>query len=211
MAKFTNSEKIRAGKDVLKKTITYKDFLDNDVTEDFYFNMTKMELAEMEVLKEGGLREHLTRIITMQDRREILNAFKDLISATVGRRSEDGKRFEKSEKITNEFMQTDAYSELVISFFTNPNAAVEFISGVMPKDLVDKVDMSQIMSQPLVFESGQKEETQDPAKKIEDYSFNELESMPYDLFLDLLAKHKGSVSKPVLSIAMRRAVRKDGE
>jgi len=211
MAKFMNFEKIRTGNRVLKKTITYKDFLDNDVTEDFYFNMTKMELAEMEVLKEGGLREHLTQIITMQDRREILNAFKELISATVGRRSEDGKRFEKSEKITNEFMQTDAYSELVISFFQNPNAAVEFISGVMPKDLVDKVDMSQIMTQPLVLESGQKEETQVPEKKIEDYSFNELEAMPYNLFLDLLTKHKGSVSKPVLSIAMRRAVRKDGE
>ena len=188
---------------MLKKTIKYKNLDGEPITGDFYFNMTKMELAEMEVLKEGGLREHLERIIKEQDRRQILMAFKDLIAATVGRRSEDGIRFEKSEKITNEFMQTDAYSELILSFFTDPKAAVEFISGVMPKDLVDKVDMTKVMSQPMVLESGPKDE---PGKsELGDYSYEELEAMPFDEFSDLVGRQKGNVDKAILMLAMRRA------
>src|SRR4026207_333618 len=154
MAKFTNSENTKKGTSVLKKTITYKNLDGDEVTRDFYFNMTKMELAEMEVLKEGGLREHLERIIKEQDRRQILMAFKDLIAATVGRRSEDGIRFEKSEKITNEFMQTDAYSELILSFFTDPKAAVPCISGVMPYDLDYQSALSERVSALIVLESG---------------------------------------------------------
>jgi len=210
MAKFTNSENTKKGKRVLKKTITYKNLDGDEVTRDFYFNMTKMELAEMEVLKEGGFRQHLERIMKAQDRREVLTTFKELIAATVGRRSDDGERFEKSPQITNEFMQTDAYSELIISFFSDANAAVEFISGIMPKDLVDKVDMAKIMAEPLVLESGPKEEP--PAKKkLEDYTLEELVALPYREFHDLLSAHKGNVAKEVLSIAMRRATQQGGE
>lgn len=37
-----------------KKTITYTDYDGNERTEDFYFNLTKAEIAEMELSAEGG-------------------------------------------------------------------------------------------------------------------------------------------------------------
>ena len=40
---------------MLKKTITYTDYNDNERTEDFYFNFSKAELTEMELSTVGGL------------------------------------------------------------------------------------------------------------------------------------------------------------
>jgi len=85
---------------MLKKTITYKDLDGNDVTEDFYFNLNKAEIAEMEMMEAGGLSTKLRRIVETNDQREIMIAFKSIIMQTIGRRSEDGRRFEKSERIT---------------------------------------------------------------------------------------------------------------
>ena len=39
---------------MLKKTITYIDYDDNERTEDFYFNLSKAELLEMEWSVEGN-------------------------------------------------------------------------------------------------------------------------------------------------------------
>ena len=42
---------------MLKKTITYTDYNGNERTEDFYFNLTKAEVVEMEMSTSGGLTE----------------------------------------------------------------------------------------------------------------------------------------------------------
>lgn len=40
-----------------KKTITYLDYNGEEIKEDFYFNLTKAEILEMQLEKEGGLAE----------------------------------------------------------------------------------------------------------------------------------------------------------
>lgn len=120
---------------MLKKTITYQDMDGNDITEDFYFNLNKAEITEMELSHEGGYSEYLKRVIESKDGGEIIGAFKEIIKASVGRRSEDGKRFIKSEEITNEFLQTDAYSVLFMDLVTNADAAAEFVRGISPADM----------------------------------------------------------------------------
>ena len=40
---------------MLKKTIAYVDFNGNDQTEDFYFNLSKTDLTEMQLSVDGGL------------------------------------------------------------------------------------------------------------------------------------------------------------
>lgn len=124
---------------MLKKTITYKDLDDNDVTEDFYFNLSKAEIAEMELSQAGGLSTHLKAILERGDNGQIVATFKMILSTTVGKRSEDGRRFIKSPEITNEFLQTDAYSTVFMELVTNANAAAEFIKGVIPSDMSDEI------------------------------------------------------------------------
>jgi hypothetical protein len=124
---------------MLKKTITYNDLDGNPVTEDFYFNLSKAEMAEMELRHEGGFSGYLQRIIDTQNGNEIISTFKNIITSAYGRRSEDNRRFIKSPEITDAFLQTEAYSELFMELVTNGEAAAEFVQAIMPSDMVDAV------------------------------------------------------------------------
>ncbi len=124
---------------MLKKTITYNDLDGNPLTEDFYFNLSKAELAEMELSQDGGMLAYLKYIVASKDGAGIMMAFKKILTQSVGRRSDDGKRFMKSPQITEEFMQTDAYSVLFMELVTDAEASSAFIRGIVPSDLSDKV------------------------------------------------------------------------
>lgn len=127
---------------MIKKEIKFTDFNGEERTEDFYFNLSKAELAEMEVTTEGGLKNRLEKIIESKDNKEIFLTFKDIIKRAFGVKSEDGRRFIKSEEMTEEFMQTEAFSELFVQLAENPDEANAFISGVIPKveNKVNNVD-----------------------------------------------------------------------
>ena len=120
---------------MLKKTITYTDYNGAERTEDFYFNLSKAEITEMEMGVKGGLTETITRIVAAQDSPAIIKIFKDLILKAYGVKSPDGKRFEKSEELSTEFAQTEAYSNLFMELAFDANKAAEFINGIVPADL----------------------------------------------------------------------------
>lgn len=134
---------------MLKKTITYADFNGDEVTEDFYFNLSKAEIAELELKQKGGLVEYLTHIVEAEDGEGIIDTFKKIILLSVGRRSEDGKRFIKNDEIRDEFVQLGAYSELFMELVTNVQSANEFVLGIVPSDISKKAkdgDASPVLS-----------------------------------------------------------------
>lgn len=120
---------------MLKKTITYKDYNDVEKTEDFYFNLTKAEIMEMEMGTTGGLAEKIQKVIAAQDAPSIIKIFKELILKAYGEKSPDGKRFMKSEEISTAFSQTEAYSILFMELATDSDAASTFINAIIPSDL----------------------------------------------------------------------------
>jgi len=117
---------------MLKKTITYTDYDGNKRTEDFYFNLSKAEVAEMEMSAEGGLTKTLEKIVAEQDGKRIIEMFKDLILKAYGEKSLDGKRFIKSKELSEAFSQTEAYSELFMELATNAEASAAFVNGIIP-------------------------------------------------------------------------------
>ena len=117
---------------MLKKTITYNDYNGNERTEDFYFNLTKAEIMEMELGTTGGLAEMLTRIVAAQDAPAIIKVFKDLVLKAYGEKSPDGKRFIKSEELSTAFSQTEAYSQLFMELATDADEAAKFVNGIVP-------------------------------------------------------------------------------
>lgn len=121
---------------MLKKTMTYTDYDGNQRTEDFYFNLTKAEVMEMELGTTGGMQKMLEKIVAEQDSRRIIEVFKEIILKAYGEKSPDGKRFIKSEELANSFAQTEAYSDLFLTLATDADAASEFINGIVPQDLV---------------------------------------------------------------------------
>ena len=123
---------------MLKKSITYIDYNGTERTEDFYFNLSKAEVMEMEMSTSGGLAETIQRVVATQDAPTLIKIFKDLILKSYGVKSIDGKRFEKSEKLSMEFAQTEAYSNLFMELATDSKSASEFVNGIIPADLSKK-------------------------------------------------------------------------
>lgn len=120
---------------MLKKTITYTDFNGTERTEDFYFNLTKAEIMEMELSIAGGLTEMINRIVAAQDGPSLVKMFKELVLKAHGEKSPDGKRFIKSAEISEAFSQTEAYSILFMELATDAEAAAKFVNGIVPADM----------------------------------------------------------------------------
>ena len=120
---------------MLKKTITYHDYNGVEYTQDFYFNLSKAEIMEMELGTTGGLAEMIQKIVAAQDAPSIIKVFKDLILKSYGEKSADGKRFIKSDEISTAFSQTEAYSELFMELATNAEAAAAFVNAIVPAEM----------------------------------------------------------------------------
>lgn len=118
---------------MLKKTITYTDCNDVERTEDFYFNLSKAEVIEMELTTTGGMTKVIDKIISTQDTPALFRIFKDLILKSYGEKSLDGKRFIKSKELSEAFSQTEAYSELLTELVSDADKASEFVNAIIPK------------------------------------------------------------------------------
>lgn len=133
---------------MLKKVIKYTDYDGNERKETFYFNLSKAEIAEMELSTSGGLAQMIQKIIDEKDNPRIVQIFKDLILRSYGEKSPDGKRFIKSKEISDGFAQTEAYSELFIELASDADAASAFINGIVPADVAEaarKENISQLV------------------------------------------------------------------
>ena len=125
---------------MLKKTITYTDYNGLERTEDFYFNLTKAKIAEMELSVAGGLAEMITKIVAAKEQAAIVKVFKDLILKSYGEKSADGKRFEKQDGVlAARFAETEAYSQLFMELATDTDAASKFVNGVVPAEMSKQV------------------------------------------------------------------------
>lgn len=123
---------------MLKKTIQYEDLDGNQVVKDFYFNLTKAELVEQQLVDgHDDLRALIRQLMEAKQNKQILEHFKTLLASTVGRRV--GDRFVKDEETRSAFMDTNAYGEVVFEFFKDANTLTEFFKGVIPKDLGEKL------------------------------------------------------------------------
>lgn len=130
---------------MLKKTVIYTDYNGVERTEDFYFNLTKAEITEMELSTAGGFAEMLQKIVAAQDAPSIIKVFKDLVLKAYGEKSPDGKRFVKSEEISTAFSQTEAYSQIFMELATDSKAAAAFVNGIVPGDM--KADAAKIAAE----------------------------------------------------------------
>lgn len=119
---------------MLKKVIKYTDYNGVEREETKYFNLSKAELMEMELSTVGGFTEMIQKIIDAQDIPSIIKVFKDLILKAYGEKSDDGRRFIKSEELSTAFSQTEAYSVLFMELATDANAASAFINGIVNVD-----------------------------------------------------------------------------
>lgn len=123
---------------MLKKHVEYIDYNGNERKEDYYFNLNKAEIMEMELSTSGGLAEMIQQVVASQDSPKIVKIFKDLVLRSYGQKSLDGKRFIKNDQLREEFEQTEAYSIIFMELATDADAASKFVNGIVPADLAQQ-------------------------------------------------------------------------
>lgn len=124
---------------MLCKEIEYIDYFGQSRKEKFYFNLNESELTEMELSEVGGIANLMMKVIETKDTPGLIKIFKELILKSYGEKSPDGRRFIKSDELSLEFSQTEAYNKLFMELATDDKAAADFVNGIIPADLAKKV------------------------------------------------------------------------
>ncbi len=124
---------------MLAKQFEFKDFNGNTKRRTFYFNLSKAELIKLEASQKGGLTATMQHLMETEDREKLLELFTRVILMSVGEKSPDGERFVKSDEAAIAFSQTPAFDLLLVEVISNSEAAVAFISGIIPEDLLAKL------------------------------------------------------------------------
>ena len=130
---------------MLKKTITYVDYDDNERTEDFYFNLTQAEIIELNLSPMGGLDNTLRKIIKETNTGKIVEMIKHIILMAYGEKSFDGKKFIKKDpvtgrKLSEDFEASPAFSVLFMELLEDEKKAASFINSIIPQDVRAKID-----------------------------------------------------------------------
>ena len=121
---------------MVKKTVNYKNFNGDDITEELYFNLTKTELIKLQNSMPEGFDKYLDSAIKNKDVKKIMEIFEKIILLSYGEKSEDGKHFNKSDSIRENFQSTEAYDEIFTEFLEKPDEFKNFIEAVIPQGLV---------------------------------------------------------------------------
>lgn len=166
---------------MISKTIKYEDFNGNEVKQTFHFHISKAELAELNYRKDGGsLAEDLATVAKNETGvREVLDIFKYIVEKSVGRKSEDGSRFVKSDDARSELLDTEAYSELLFGLLDDADEASKFIAGVLPTSVQKEIEkemggreMKELTREELLAKLAEtnerkKQESSSPAESVE--------------------------------------------
>lgn len=124
-----------------KKTITYTDYDGNKRTEDHYFNLTKAEIIKwLTTSGDYTLDKVFEKLSSERNGREIMNIFEGLITMAYGKKSLDGRRFDKSEEAKRDFLETEAYSVLFSELVTDASKAAEFMNNIIPNELAEEIE-----------------------------------------------------------------------
>ena len=145
----SSENNIKDNKNLIKQFISTKRIEGcSKRTEDYYFNLSKAELLEMEVGTTGGYAEKVQAIIDAKDSPDIMKIFKELLLKAYGEKSADGKRFIKIDDngrpLAIAFEQTPAYSEIFMELATDADAGSAFINGILPADLIKEANKAAL-------------------------------------------------------------------
>jgi hypothetical protein len=128
---------------MLAKKIKYTDYEGVEREETHYFNLNKAEVMKWLAMDgDYTLDKVMLQLTKNPNGRKIMDIFEDLLHRSYGRKSLDGRRFEKSEEIWLDFFQTEAYSELCMELVTDADKASAFINGIIPEKLAEEARLS---------------------------------------------------------------------
>lgn len=116
---------------MLKQRVKYEGFDGELIEEDLYFNLTRMDLIELNDRYESkDMAAYMDKIVKEKNIKELYKVLKDIVLMAYGVKSEDGKRFIKNQTVKDEFAESLAFSQLIEDFHETDTAMSDFITGI---------------------------------------------------------------------------------
>jgi hypothetical protein len=121
---------------MLKKTIKYIDFDENEQEETLYFNLTEPEVVRLDVSFEGGLEVYLGTLDENVNPQDILSLFEKVLRVSYGEKTKDGRSFVKDPEAVELFYHSAAYSALFVELIKDADKAATFFNALLSSTTV---------------------------------------------------------------------------
>jgi hypothetical protein len=150
---------------MLKKVLTYTNLDGEQTTDTLYFNLTKRDFLKF-VSKytdftgvnlnddnaiADACRQYVDKIVQNKDLNKIIEFLEDLLLSSYGEKSEDGKHFNKSAKVREDFSNSVAYAEIFGDLVTDGDALTKFLENVI--DVSQATPAMSTASKPTVIDN----------------------------------------------------------
>lgn len=123
---------------MIKKKITYTDYLGEQRTEEFHFNLTKTELSKILMSKKGGFANAATTMMQTKDLPGMYELFETVVLGSYGQITEDGAFF-KSPELSAKFKCTVPYDMICTEISESEEAFLNFLMGVIPSEQANEL------------------------------------------------------------------------
>lgn len=124
---------------MFERTFTYEGFDGKEYKDTWGFYLSKADLLEIQLGSFVGLDALMKRLIETQNGKEIMAIVKEIILKAVGKPSTDGKHFIRNAEVSEDFHQTEAYSQLFEELVMDGEKALAFITSAVPRDIGEKM------------------------------------------------------------------------
>lgn len=144
---------------MFERTFTYEGFDGKEYKDTWGFYLSKADLLEIQLGTFVGLDALMKRLIETQNGKEIMAIIKEIILKAVGKPSSDGKHFIRNAEVSEDFHQTEAYSQLFEELVMDGKKALEFITAAVPREI------GEMMKAEMAKNNGNKAENNEAEEK----------------------------------------------
>lgn len=126
---------------MVKKTVTFTDFEGKEITKDFYFNLSKMEVRALDRKIPGGLMNMIHQIQQEKDEDRLLDFLDLIILESYGERGDDDrfvKEDSRGRRLSSYFKISEAWDVLFTTLLQNEKELEDFVTGIVPKDVAEQ-------------------------------------------------------------------------
>lgn len=123
------------------KEYTYPNFLGDEVTDKFRFNISEYEMLDLVKRDPDFDVNRLSALAKDPEPAKMIDIIRKLLVVSYGVLSDDGKHFRKSDEIATDFVQSAAYNAILDEFLTSDDSKLltDFMYGIFPAKFQDQL------------------------------------------------------------------------
>lgn len=115
---------------MFKYNVKYVDFNGKERAEDLHFHLSLPEVTRIEAELGMPVEDYIKSLTENQNLKDLLAFIEKLLLSSYGRKTQDGRSFQKTEELRKEFEYSQAYAELFEEMLLKPELAKAFGEAV---------------------------------------------------------------------------------